>query len=150
MKQKMTVLLFFMMMICFAAGCKSSKQEVYYENLESNEKLSENMIQLLEENEMTDGVKLYQTETDGVYECLLYCAYHKGENRYEAISVKPLMQKDVLKLDIHTSDAGNESEIKDELCTYMILKEEPKQIEVLLNGERAEYGSVENVDGILK
>lgn len=150
MKQKMTVLLFFMFMICFAAGCKSSRQEVYYENLESNEKLSENMIQRLEENEMTDGIKLYQTETDGVYEYLLYFACHKGENRYQTISIKPSMQKDGLKVDIHTGDAGNDNEVNDELYTYMILKEEPEQIEVLVNGESTEYGSVEKVDGILE
>lgn len=150
MKQRIIFLFFLILVIGLSGGCKSSKEKVYYEILENYEKLSDNIIQLLENNKITDDVKLYVTHVDGVYEYLLYYAHNKGENLYQMISIKPYMQKDILKLEIDVSDAMDEGNVNDELYTYMILKEEPKQIQVSINGENIECSSVEKVDSILK
>ena len=136
--------------ICFLTGCKGHKQEVYYENLNDTAKLNDNILQLLEKENSENRAKLYVTDTDGVYEYLLYYTQNKGKNLYQTITVKPYMKNDILKLDIEVTNAVNESNVNDEIFNYMILQKEPSQIEISVNGKTIDYGSVESVDAILR
>lgn len=148
MKKKSVFICIILFAICLFTGCTNHKQEVYYENLKNTAKLNDDMLQLLENNE--NDVKLYVTDTDGVYEYLLYYTQNKGKTEYQTISVKPYMKNDVLKLDIEVDNAINDSSVNNEIFSYMILQKEPSQIEISVNGKTIDYGTVESVDSILK
>lgn len=101
---------------------------------EDGPELSESMTNWIAHKKSLIGIHAYGREDSGFYELLVLDNRHQIDNLYLHTESKSQIEDGVLTIELTDSDATSDSEVQYNEELYFILKEKPKKIKVVVDG----------------
>lgn len=138
LSKKYLFLVFAIVIICsFIFWQYASRSEDVYMRVvtpEDGPELSESMTNWITQEKAFVGIHAYGREGSGFYELLVLDNRHQLDNLYLHTEAKSRIENGVLTIELTDSDATSDSEVQYNEELYFILKEKPKEIKVVVDG----------------